>query len=171
MQLESKLVPVLREAVTVIQAVLFKRLKLNLSREYPGKDSTYINRFCGAVVNELFGTPNTDPAFAVFNAENHDCIQAELSTVASAAEDLLIPLTDALRIQFLCDSLEGIDSGPSLVRAERHGILLVDRKVPLPKTFMDLVRRVGVAHNLLKPSVFADEGDTAGARQAPLETI
>ena len=27
MQLESKLVPVLREAVTIIQAVLFKRLK------------------------------------------------------------------------------------------------------------------------------------------------
>ena len=112
MQLESKLVPVLREAVTVIQAVLFKRIKLNLPREYPGKDSVYINRLCGAVVNELFGTPNTDPAFTGFNAENHDRIQAELSNVASAADDLLIPLTDALRIQFLCDSLEGIDSGP-----------------------------------------------------------
>jgi hypothetical protein len=80
-------------------------------------------------------------------------------------------LTDALRIKFLCDSLEGIDSGPVLVRAERLGILLVDRKVPLPKTFMDLVRRVGVAHNLLQPSAFADEGETAGARQAPPETI
>ena len=171
MQLESKLVPVLREAVTVIKAVLFKRLKLNLSREYPGKDSVYINRLCGAVVNELFGTPNTDPAFADFNAENRDRIQAELSTAASAAEDLLIPLTDALRIKFLCDSLEGIDSGPVLVRAERLGILLVHRKVPLPKTFMDLVRRVGVAHNLLQPSAFADEGETAGARQAPPETI
>jgi hypothetical protein len=58
-----------------------------------------------------------------------------------------------------------------LVRAERLGILLVDRKVPLPKTFMDLVRRVGVAHHLLQPSAFADEGETAGARQAPPETI
>lgn len=171
MQLESKLVPVLREAVTVIKAVLFKRLKLNLASEYPGKDSVYINRLCGAVVNELFGTPNTDPAFADFNATNRDRIQAELSTVASAAEDLLISLTDALRIQFLCDNLEGIDSGPALMRAEKLGILLVDRKVPLPKTFMDLVRRVGVAYNLLQPSAFADDGETAGARQAPPETI
>ena len=164
MQFESKLMPVLREAVTVIQAVLFKRLKLNLSREYAGKDSVYINRLCGAVVNELFGTPSTDPVFAGFYAENHDRIQMELCTVASAVDDLRIPLTDALRIQFLCDSLEGIDSGPVLMRAERLGILLVDRKVPLPKTFMDLVRRVGVAHNLLQPSAFANEDDTAGAR-------
>ncbi|MGW8186956.1 MAG: hypothetical protein ACWGNK_06810 [Desulfobacterales bacterium] len=171
MKSESKLVPVLREAVTVIQVVLFKRLKLNLSNEYPGKDSAFINRLCGAVVNELFGTPNTDPAFADFNAENHDRIQAQLSTVASAADDLLIPLTDSLRIQFLCDSLEGIDSSPVLVRAERLGILLVDRKVPLPRTFMNLVRRVGAAHNLLQPSAFADEGEAASARQAPPETI
>jgi hypothetical protein len=171
MKIESKLVPVLREAVTVIQVVLFKRLKLNLSQEYPGKDSTYINRLCGAVVNELFGTPNTDPAFADFNAENHHRIQAQLSTVASAADDLLIPLTDSLRIQFLCDSLEGIDSSPVLVRAERLGILLADRKVPLPRTFMNLVRRVGAAHNLLQPSAFTDEGERAGTRQAPPETI
>lgn len=43
--------------------------------------------------------------------------------------------------------------------------------MPLPKTFMDLVRRVGVAHNLLKSSAFTDEGETAGAWQAPPETI
>ena len=122
-------------------------------------------------MNELFGTPNSDPAFADFNAENHDRIQAQLSTVASAADDLLIPLTDSLRIQFLCDSLEGIDSSPVLVRAERLGILVVDRKVPLPRTFMNLVRRVGAAHNLLQPSALAHEGETADTRQPPPETI
>ena len=87
-----------------------------------------------------------------------------MSTAASAAEDLLIPLTYALRIKFLCDSLEGIDSGPVLVRAERLGILLVDRKVPLPKDIHGPGASGRVAHNLLQPWAFADEGETAGAR-------
>jgi hypothetical protein len=167
MPYENKLVSVLREAVTVIKAVLFKRLRVNLLRKYPRQDSVLINRLCGAVVNELFGTPNTDPAFIDFKAENHDRIRTELRAVATAVNDLLVPLTDALRVQFLCDSLEGIDSSPALVLAEDLGILLADREVPLPKTFMYLVRRVGVAHNLLNPSAFADENETAVGRQFP----
>lgn len=171
MLFESKLVPVLREAVTVIKAVFFKRLKANLMREYPRQNSVYLNRLSGAVVNELFGTPNTDPVFTEFSTENHGRILAELNTLASALSDLQGPLTDALRVQFLCDNLEGIDSGPALIRAEGLGILLVDREVPLPKTFMNLVRRVGVAHSLLKPSAFADEDETGEIRLARSETI
>lgn len=71
-------------------------------------------------------------------------------------------MTDALRVQFLCDTLEGIDSDPVLKRARDLGILIVNREVPLPRTFMDLVRRLGVAHNLLQPSVLPDENDDSG---------
>jgi hypothetical protein len=60
-----------------------------------------------------------------------------------------IPLSDGLRVLFLCDSMEGIDSSPVLVRADELGILLHDRPVPLPKNFLELVRRLGKSFNLL----------------------
>jgi hypothetical protein len=60
-----------------------------------------------------------------------------------------IPLSDSLRVQFLCDSMEGFDSSAILVQADKLGILLHDRPVPLPKNFLELVRRLGKGHNLL----------------------
>jgi len=161
MKFESKLVPVLREAVGIVKAVAFKRLRAGLSGKYPEQDSVYHNRLAGAVVNELFGTPNSEAVFVDFNANNCDRIQAELNAAAPALNDLRIPLTDALRVQFLCDTLEGIDTGRTLERAKDLGILMVNREVPLPRTFMNLVRRLGVAHNLLQPSALPEENDEA----------
>ena len=151
MEPKSKLLPVLRDAVSIIKLVLFKELKTHLKQKYPQEDATGISRLTGAVVNELFGTPNTSTEFAQFAAENEQRIQSELEMLSANFEHLKIPLTDALRVQFLCDSLEGIDSGPALKNAESHSILMVDRDVPLPKTFMAMVRRVGAAHNILQP--------------------
>ncbi len=62
---------------------------------------------------------------------------------------LRIPITDALRVQFLCDSMEGIDSSVILLQAEELGVLLADREVPLPKNFLNLVRRLGSSFNIL----------------------
>ena len=161
MESKSKLLPVLRDAVSIIKMVLFKELKTHLKQKYPQEDATSISRLAGAVVNELFGTPNTSTQFAQFAAENEQRIQSELDRLSVNFEHLKIPLTDALRVQFLCDSLEGIDSGPALKKAESHSILMVERDVPLPKTFMAMVRRVGAAHNILHtaagPEVEADD--------------
>jgi hypothetical protein len=151
MEPKSKLLPVLRDAVNIIKMVLFKELKTHLALKYPQQDSADIGRLAGAVVNELFGTPNTSTQFAQFVAENRPRIISEVDNLSVNFQNLRIPLTDALRVQFLCDSLEGIDSGHALAQAEAHGILLVDRDVPLPKTFMAMVRRVGADHNILQP--------------------
>ena len=160
---ESKLLTVLRDAVSIIKMVLFKELKPHLEAKFPQQDSAYIGLLAGAVVNELFGTLNNSSNFVRFRADNLSCIKKEISHIPKNFENLQIPLTDALRIQFLCDSLEGIDCGPTLAQADALGILMVDREVPLPKTFMALVRRVGAAHNILQSATFpAVEGDKGG---------
>jgi hypothetical protein len=150
MEPESKLLPVLRDAVNIVKMVLFKELKSYLKAKYPQQKSADIGRLAGAVVNEFFGTPNNSPHFEQFMADNRTPIKNELDGLSVNFDSLRIPLTDALRIQFLCDSLEGIDSGPMLAQAETLGILLLDRQVPLPKTFMAMVRRIGAAHNILQ---------------------
>ena len=95
--------------------------------------------------------PNDAPPYAGFAAANGDVIREVLESVASAFEKLKIPLTDALRVQFLCDDLEGIGHPDLLPRARSLGILIVDRPVPLPKTFMQLSRRLGAAYHILDP--------------------
>jgi hypothetical protein len=63
-----------------------------------------------------------------------------------------IPLTDALRVQFLCDYQEGIDSSEILQRAKQFNLLILDREVPLPASFLNLARRLGGAFDLLAGS-------------------
>ncbi len=162
MKHDGKLVPLLREAVEVVKAVAFKHLRAGLPEKYPEQDPGFHNRLAGAVVNELFGTPNGEAVFVDFNAKNRDRIQAELNAAASALKDLRAPLTDALRVQFLCDTLAGIDSDPVLKRAKDLGILMVEREVPLPKTFMNLVRRLGVAHRVLQPAALPNKNGNGG---------
>jgi hypothetical protein len=163
METESKLLPVLRDAVSIVKMVLFKELKPHLMANYPQQDSAYIGLLAGAVVNELFGTPNNSPNFERFRADNLTCIENEIGSISEYFDNLQIPLTDALRVQFLCDSLVGIDGSPTLAKAEALGILLVDREVPLPKAFMAMVRRVGAAHKILQSANYpAAEGDKGG---------
>jgi len=146
----SKLIPVLRDGVDVIQMVFYKRLKEYLGPKYESKGAAYINQICGAVVNELFGVENMAAPYSDFLKNNKMEIQTEIDLIASQLEDMRIPLTDALRIQFLCDSLEGVDSELMLKRAEGCGILIVERQIPLPKNFMSLVRKLGEKFNILQ---------------------
>jgi len=164
MEPKSKLLPVLRDAVNIVKMVLFKELKPYLEAKYPRQDSAEISRLAGAVVNELFGTPNNSPYFEQFMADNRLHINNEINGLSVNFDNLRIPLTDALRIQFLCDSLEGIDSGPMLAQAETIGILLADRQVPLPKTFIEMVRRIGAAHNILQSAIYTEEKGDKGGR-------
>jgi hypothetical protein len=149
MAFESNLIPILREGIEIVKMILFKQLKTYLSQKYPDDEIAYINKLAAAIVNDLFGAQNKEVSFALFAEENKDRTAEEISNLAGSLGNLRIPLTDALRAQFLCDHHEGIDSSSVLLRAKEHGILIADREVPLPAQFVSLVRRLGGAHNIL----------------------
>jgi len=151
MDFDSKLIPVLREGVDVVKMIFFRKLKEYLAEKYPEKDSSYICRLSGAMINELFGIVNDAEPFAGFTKENRSLILKEMKNIASEFKEMRIPLTDAIRIQFLCDSQEGIDNDMTLNQANKLGILIIGREIPLPNTFMNLVRRLGSEFNLLHP--------------------
>ncbi len=148
-ELESKLIPIMREGVEVIKMIFFKQVKEYLLADDPDGDIAYYGRLAGGVINTLFGTENPAEPFASFAEANKDRITRELENIPLAFKEMRIPLSDSLRVQFLCDSMEGIDSSAILVRAEGLGILLHDRPVPLPKNFLELVRLLGKSYNLL----------------------
>ncbi len=151
MEFDSKLLPILREGVNVIKMVLFKKLQVHLTEKYPDRDKAFINKLAATVINDLFGTPNPGELFASFAAANKTIIEEELNAVAGNFEELRIPLTDALRMQVLCDHQEGVDNSSVLARAKKLNILLMDRDLPLPHSFMNLVRKLGNALGLLLP--------------------
>jgi hypothetical protein len=147
--MESKLIPIMREGIDVIKMIFFKQVKEYLLANDPAGDIAYCSRLAGSVINALFGTENPAEPFASFAEANRDRIDRELGNIPLAFEEMRIPLSDSLRVQFLCDSMEGIDSSAILIRADELGILHHDRPVPLPKNFLELVRRLGKSHNLL----------------------
>ena len=149
MPAESKLIPILRDGVDIIKMVLYKKLNDHLSRKYQDKEKAYLKMTCGAMINALFGIENLEEPFKSFAEENKAFIQNEIAGIALELDEIRIPLTDALRVQFLCDSLEGIDSAAILSRAEELNLLISDRQVPLPKNFMNLVRKLGEKFNIL----------------------
>lgn len=87
------------------------KLKTHLFKKYPDRETLFINKLSGAIINDLFGTPNTEQPFASFAEENRACID--------------------------------------LFRAEELHILLVDREITLPARFLNLVRKLGGAFDLL----------------------
>ena len=157
MDTDSKLIPVLREGVAVIKMIFFMELKSHFSEKYPTKDKTFISRLAGAIINEVFGTPQNEEPFVSFVKDNRQCIETELPLIGGALPDLKVPLTDALRVQFLCDSLEGIDGESTLARAKEWGILLMDRDIPFPKNFMNLSRKLGVYYQIISPQNLEDD--------------
>jgi hypothetical protein len=151
MNAEGKLVPILRDGVDVIKMVFFKSLKTHLAEKYTQKKAEWVVQLGAAVLNTLFCTQNDAEPYASFAKENKDLIASELAGVKSAFRDLRIPLTDALRVQFLCDDLEGISQPAMLTNAEALGILIVEREVPFPRTFLNLARCLGSADGVLSP--------------------
>ena len=149
MSVDQKLVPALREGVEMVKMILFKELKPHLSEKYPDRGADFAGKLSGAVINALFGTPNPAETFVAFADEHQATIQDELAQLGVRFEKLRIPLTDALRIQFLCDSQENIDSTATLRQADQLGVLITEREIPLPATFMNLVRTLGSRFNLL----------------------
>ena len=151
---KREFIPSLREGVDIVRMIFFKKMKETFSQKYKDEDEAYPGMLAGSIMNELFGTPNPSAKFSDFASANAQRVQQELSKVGEQFPDLLIPLTDALRIHFLCNHQEGIvDNNEEILKnAKEYGILIEERDVPLPKGFMELVHRVGVSYGLLNPN-------------------
>ena len=148
-EIESKLVPILREGIEMVKVILFIKLKEHLAETSTQWPKEHRNRIIGAVLNDIFGINNPAPLFVEFAGENREAIRAVMAEVPQVLGELLIPLTDALRIMVLCDHQEGIDTAQVLVEARDKGVLLADRDLAMPHTFIDLVRRLGSAYGLI----------------------
>lgn len=151
-KIDREFIPSLREGVDIIRMIFFKKMREFLVEKYPDQDKLFYGRIAGAVLNELFGTLNPDEKMRQFAQENEAVIHAELLDVGANFADFRIPLTDALRIHFLCDFQEELDDAAAavLARAKDLGVLLEERDVPLPKGFMELVYRIGKAYGLVQ---------------------
>lgn len=149
----SKLIHSLREAVGLVQMILFKELRDGLQKKKPKSDKTEISMLAGAITNEIFGTRNPEEKFKRFLEANKGEIEQELLGLKDSYNFLCRHITDALRIQALCDSQEGSDSSETLIQAKTFGYLLDSREIPLPSTFMTIIRDLGRQHNLTVPPV------------------
>lgn len=147
----SKLVPILREGVEVVKMILFRELRAHLAASYVGAEKSFVNQLAGVVMNELFGTQNQSASFMAFAAANQPAVADILGRLATELAHLRIPVTDALRIMALCDYQEGVDNSGLLSRASDYGILLTEREMPMPHSFIELVRRLGHSYGLLTP--------------------
>ena len=154
MENERGLIESLREGVDVVRMVFFMRAKKSLQARYGNKDEEFQRLLSAAMLNRLFGTPNPQSPYREFAEEHAELIDRELRRVPEEFPDMLIPLTDALRMHFLCNHCEGMPdlSAEILAQARDYGILIEDRNVPLPKGFMNLVYRIGKAYGLINPS-------------------
>jgi hypothetical protein len=149
----SQLLAALREAVGVVQMVVFKEIRTLLAKKRPDAEATRLSFLTGAITNEIFGMQNATSKFVRFRAENLGDIEQELLALKEELPQLCSDITDALRIQTLCDHQEGNDSSQTLVRAKECGFLMEDRDAPLPSTFMILARALGEKHNIIIPPI------------------
>lgn len=148
---QSRLIEALREAVAVVQMVFFKQTKALLTKKRSSQDERYLLSLAGAITNEVFGSNNPDPQVAAFREQNRGAIEQQMLALRDDLGELCGEITDALRIQTLCDHQLGIDSPPILMRAKEYGYLVEERDVPLPSSFMTLARQLGARHNLISP--------------------
>lgn len=160
MEFESRLVPIMREGVDVIKMIFFGRLQAYLNSKYADRNRQSINQLAGAIINDLFATPNLQEPFAGFVEQNRACIVEETRLLATVFPELCGPLTDALRVQFLCDSREGIDRTAMLNHARDLNVLVLDRDLPLPKPFLEMVRTLGSGLRILEPKNPVDHDTT-----------
>ena len=150
-QLDSRVIPVMREAVATVQLALFGELKEKLSGKYGDWPPQEYQCLVGCIVNDVFGTPAQDTDSLHFARQHLELVEKELREIAANIPALLPHLTDALRMQTLCDHEEEINSLPTLLRARAVGLLLEERNIPMPSTFMIAVRKLGAEYGLLEP--------------------
>ena len=147
---ENKLTPILREGIEIVKVIFFKELRDHLRQRRSEWEDDFVLHVTAAVINGVFGVQNQEATFFEFIETNQGAIDEASAMVGIELAALRIPLTDALRTMVLCDYQEGQDSSSLLQRAQDSGILLMERELPLPNQFIDLVRRLGTAMGLLQ---------------------
>lgn len=149
-QFDSKVVPVMREAIVMVQMILYQRLKDDVQKRYQDWSDQEKQWLAGAVVNNLFGTEAADRDVNIFARKQRQLIEQELWELKGRVDDLIPHLTDALRMQTICDNHEGIHSLPCLLMAKELGLLEEERVLPMPSTFMIAVRKLGAEYGLVE---------------------
>jgi hypothetical protein len=149
-EFDVKVVPVMREAIVMVQMILYQRLKEDVRKRYQDWSDQEKTWLAGAVVNNLFGTEAADPQVNVFAREQRQLIEDELRELQSRVDDLIPHITDALRMQTICDNYEGIHSIPCLLMAKELGLLDEERVLPMPSTFMIAVRKLSAEYGLVE---------------------
>jgi len=150
---KSPLIRSLREGVGLVQMVLYKEMRSKLLAKKPDLETRHLAMLAGSITNEVFGTQNPEEKFVRFCKDNRGYIEQELLNLKNELQPLCPILTDALRIQTLCDHQEGDDSSTALLRAKEFDFLIEERDIPLPSSFMTAVRELGKLHNLLLPDM------------------
>lgn len=159
---QSRLIGALREGVSLVQMIFFKEIRGLLKKKHPGMEDKKRLMLAGAITNELFGTPNPEPRFVAFRQDNQAVIEAEMNGLAANLPHLCSYLTDALRVQALCDNQEGVEDPGVLQTAEALGLLVKERNLPLPSAFMTLVRGLGEQYQLIiSPVQISPEDDNS----------
>lgn len=150
-KLDNRVIPAMREGVALVQMILFRELKEKLQEKYADWDRDEYKRLIGSIVNDIFGTPAQDADSVKFARHHMETIEEELKALADNVSSILPYLTDALRMQTLCDREEEINTLPTLLRARALGVLQEERAIPMPSTFMILIRQLGAKYGLLEP--------------------
>ncbi|NTV12406.1 MAG: hypothetical protein HGA96_00490 [Desulfobulbaceae bacterium] len=147
-----RLLPILQEGIEVNKMVLYRTLSAFIAPRHPAEPAAFPGQLAGAVINDLFTSAAElpEPA-ATFIAAHRELLDRERQAFSSARPEIRIVLTDTLRMQTICDLMAGLPDPGLLQRAESAGILLSEREMPLPHTFIDMARRLGKAHGLLTP--------------------
>ncbi len=149
-EFDDKIIPVMREAVVMVQMILYRRLKEDVQTRYQDWSDLDKKWLAGAVVNNLFGTEAADPEVNAFARKQRELIEQELRELKSRVSDLVPHLTDAMRMQTICDNHEGIHSIPCLLMAKELDLLDEERVLPMPSTFMIAVRKLGAEYGLVE---------------------
>jgi hypothetical protein len=148
----TRLLPILQEGIEITKMVLYRKLRDFVTPRFPEHSAAFHGQLAGGVVNDLFGPPPDLPeTAAAFMGKNGELIAQERQAFASELPEMKIVITDALRMQTICALLAGLADPGLLQRAESAGILLAEREIPLPHTFIDMARRLGKASGLLTP--------------------
>ncbi len=161
MECDSKLIPVLREGIEIVKMIFFRDLQKVLGIKFPERDDLYRNKLAGAVINRYFGLVNPDQGFQHFANQQEEVIEDVLRNAACDLSTLRIPLTDALRTMVLCDHQDGVENTEVLAKAQEYGILMVERDLPMPNRFVELVRRLGKSGGMVSEPLSQEPPNTA----------
>ncbi len=149
----NRLVIALREGVGLVQMLLYKELKERLGRENPKREEKEISMLAGAITGEVFAAKNQEEKFVSFRQRHLGEIEQELLGLTANHPQFINILTDALRIEVLCDYHENRENSVLLKQAQNYGYLAEERETPLPSAFMTNIRELGRRHNLVIPPV------------------